>query len=452
MEVKEIVSQANGMLETCFAVVYSGANRYSAYSIVAALESRLSNVATFMVRWDRVPVVIETLAALRRHCRKLIVGITFMTTQVDYVRDLVKLLRQYLGDVLLVAGGPHATGDPLGTLYKLGFDVVVYGEGEETIVKLVQEYDSCGNFRVCGTAYLEGDRVVIKRRGKPVNLDDYPPFPHWRGLFAPIEIMRGCSSACHYCQVTYAFGLPRYRSVEAIRNAASIQLSSGMKDLRFIAPNALGYGSSNGIRPNPSALCELLETLHSIAKKHGGRVFLGSFPSEVRPDSVNIETARLLRLYADNKRVIVGAQSFSDDVLKLLNRGHTVEDVQNAIDVLLEYGFSVDVDVMFGFPFEEDCEIIRALNFMVNKVLSKPGVRLHLHTFMPLPGTPLFEAPIRPLSDTVKKALAKLVGTGKAYGEWREQEVKANIIAGFKEKKLVYGPKENLRHSVIIQC
>jgi B12-binding domain/radical SAM domain protein len=436
--------------ELCFAMIFDKDNRYSANAVVAAIESSSPNVKVFRIPLYKVLSVVQTVFDLQKVCQKVVAGFSFMTPQIPYVAELVKLLKAYAPSVLLVAGGPHATGDPVGTLKKLGFDVVVFGEGEDTVVELVRQYAESGEYRVCGTAYMDRDRVVLRRRGKSVDLDSYPPFPYWRGIVNPIEIMRGCSSACYFCQVTYSFGLPRYRSVEKVVEFARISMERGLRDLRFIAPNSLGYGSKDGVKPNTEAIYTLLYSLSSVAKAFNGRIFFGTFPSEIRPDSVTEDSVKILKAFAHNKRVIVGAQSGSNRVLKMLHRGHTVEDVENAIELFTQNGFSVDVDLIFGFPFESDEDFEETIGFMYRHV--DKDVRFHLHTFIPLPGTPLSDADSVPLDSRKKAVLAKLIGMGKAYGYWLEQERIAAIISELRKKKVIYSFVENLKMLKISYC
>jgi B12-binding domain/radical SAM domain protein len=436
--------------DLCFSIVFDKDNRYSANAIMAAVEQYNTGVKVFRIPLYRVLDVVQTILDMQKMCRKIVAGFSFMTPQIPYIADLIKLLKIYAPNVLLVAGGPHATGDPLGTLKKLGFDVIVYGEGEETIIELLRHYAESSEYRVCGTAYLDGDRVILRKRSRYIDLDLYPPFPYWRNIVNPIEIMRGCSSACHFCQVTYSFGLPRYRSVEKVAELARVSMERGLRDLRFIAPNSLGYGSRDGVKPNLDALYVLLHSLSKVAKNFNGRIFFGTFPSEIRPDSVNMDSVRILRFFAHNRRVIVGAQSGSNNVLKVLHRGHTVEDVENAIDVLTQSGFSVDIDLIFGFPFETSDDFEETVKFM-NRNVDK-NVRFHLHTFIPLPGTPLSDANSTTLDSWKKAVLAKFVGMGKAYGYWIEQERLAMMISELRRKKFIYSFSENLKILKISPC
>ncbi len=281
-------------MKICLALIHAKDNKYTVNILRAAIEYKVPNVIVYTVRWDDNYDVIQKISLLNEKCEKLLIGFTFMTTQLMSIIDYVKTLRKVFPNATLIAGGPHASGDPLGTLTNLGFDLVVYGEGEDTIVEMLSSIINGGDPYVCGTAYIDSGKMIIRKRSRYVDLDLYPPFPYWRNTFNPIEIMRGCSSSCYFCQVTYLYGAPRYRSIEKIVYYSEIMLSSGLKDLRFIAPNSLGYGSNNGIKPDSKVL-DLLQQLRLVAGKYKGRIFFGTFPSEVRPDSVAEDFIREIR-------------------------------------------------------------------------------------------------------------------------------------------------------------
>ncbi len=67
------------------------------------------------------------------------------------------LVRNRSQDILYVAGGPHPSGDPEGTL-QLGFDLVLIGEGEITFPRLLNAYFSHSDYHlVQGVAFWKGD-------------------------------------------------------------------------------------------------------------------------------------------------------------------------------------------------------------------------------------------------------------------------------------------------------
>ncbi|MEM1805130.1 MAG: TIGR04013 family B12-binding domain/radical SAM domain-containing protein [Ignisphaera sp.] len=437
------------MYDVCLAILYGKSNKYTVNVLTAAVETYYSSAKVYLLRFDKGYGILEDVLNIKRKCHKIVVGFTFMTHQIDVILRILVSIKQILPNALYIAGGPHASGDPLGTLTKLGFDLVVYGEGEATLIDILEAINNNEDPKVCGTAYIEDDTLVIRRRPF-INLDAYPPFPYWRNLFNPIEIMRGCSASCYFCQVSYMFGPPRYRSIENILYYSKIMMERGLKDLRFIAPNSFGYGSNDGIKPAPDKLLELLQKLREQSNSYGGRIFFGTFPSEVRPDSVEEDIVKCIRKLVDNKRIIIGGQSGSKKVLHKIHRRHDVDTIVNAVDILTRNGFEVDVDLILGFEFEDDDDIIETIN-LINK-LKKYKTRIHLHTFIPLPGTPFSSMRFKSINENIRRYLFKLVGEGRAYGDWIDQEKIAQYIISLREKEIIYDIDKYAGRIKIIDC
>jgi radical SAM superfamily enzyme YgiQ (UPF0313 family) len=192
----------------------------------------------------------------------------------------------------------------------------------------------------------------------------------------------------------------------------------GGQDVRFVTPSALAYGSTAG-EPILDAVEELLASVREAAGA-GARIWLGTFPSEVRPEHVTPEAVRLLRRFVANDHLAIGAQSGSDAVLAAARRGHGAEDVRRAVRVAREGGFGAKVDLIFGLPGEtpEDAEASRVLA----EELAAEGAEIRVHAFLPLPGTPWAGAAPGRLDEETRRLVERLEGSGRASGPWRRQE------------------------------
>lgn len=326
---------------------------------------------------------------------------SFMTPQADAVREEVSRLRGAGGSMLTIAGGPHPSGDPQGTL-AMGFRWVAVGEAGAPFVELVR-------------SVLAGSRPnpgVLPAWRLP-NLDQYDPWPNSGRLYAHVEITRGCPIGCAFCQTPTLFGRkPRHRSLASLERLLRDSVRTGHCFTRFVAPNAFAYGSLDGRTPNPNEV----EALLMLARRSGlKKVFFGTFPSEVRPESATPEMLRLVHDLCDNRNLSVGLQSGSDDVLRRLHRGHTVEQGVRAVANMAQAGFVARVDFIFGLPGETDAER-RATREVVEHVTSAYGARVHAHVFTPLPGTPLASATPSPIDTATRELVEALRGRGLVSG------------------------------------
>ena len=417
-----------------FVVFYQKKNIYSFNALIGALETveELDDIDLYFIRGSEN--LDNELERICENHRKVVLGISFFTTQLWEINDLLKLLRaKYKERVLFIAGGPHPIGDPKGTL-KMGFDIVVVGEGEETLIEILYNVKNNKKFdTIRGIAYFNKDKILITtKKRRWIDLDKYPPLPVKNVKFGAIEITRGCPFACYFCQTPYILGTrPRHRSIKSICDAVSVMKTYNKTDIRFITPNAFSYGSPDGKSLKIPLLEKLLIEITKIIKPKG-KIYLGSFPSEVRPEHVTKETLGLILKYAANDNIVLGAQSGSQKVLDLCNRGHSIQDVYNAVKLTLEAGLTPNVDFIFNLPNETEEDIDLTIDFMYK--ISDMGAKIHSHTFMPLPLTKFAYEDVKDVDEKIIKTISKLSSQGLAYGEWKKQEKLAKEISKYLKK------------------
>ena len=319
--------------------------------------------------------------------RKIVVFWSFFSAAFPTaVTHLAETISRTNGDnVIHIAGGVHASAEPQQTLSS-GFDFVAVGEGEETIVGIARQLIAGRDIsNVPGINYLENEVLMSAKPAKRIELDDFPPFAVRNRRFNPIEITRGCIYACKFCQTPFMFKAKfRHRSVNNVIKYVTIMRNLGMKDIRFITPTSLSYGSDDET-VNLERVEELLSNIRSVIGADG-KLFFGSFPSEIRPEHASPEAFRMLKKYIDNDNIIIGGQSGSERILDSSKRGHGVEDIERAVRYAVEGGFVPNVDFLFGLPGETNRDAQESINLADR--LAEAGARIHGHTFMPLPGTP----------------------------------------------------------------
>lgn len=374
-------------------------------------------------------VVAASRSALASSDARVLVGWSFYSPDAAAMAAELRAVRARIDDarVVHIAGGVHATAEPLATL-RAGWDLIASGEGERTICELVAAAAAGGDLRaVAGVCSRLADGT-LRRNPRPerVALDDHPPFGPSHGRYGPIEITRGCVYACRFCQTPYFAGAAfRHRSVGNVRHWVRFLVERGFRDFRFLSPTALSYGA-RGPEPDLGAVEELLAGVREDIGP-ARKLWFGTFPSEVRPEHVTPASLRLLRRYVDNRALIVGGQSGSDRVLAASARGHDVAAVERAVALCVEHGFVPHVDFLFGLPGEEQADVEATLRCM--DTLVARGAKVHGHTFLPLPGTPFRRAAAGAISAATRQRLRQLASRGQLYGQWEQQERTARELA-----------------------
>lgn len=396
-------------------------NRYTLPLLIGGLEEG-GWLANLQILLAKSPVEIK-----EKICASpTIIAYSFMTPYMLKVKTEIEELRKvFNGKILLIAGGPHATADPVGTL-KLGFDYVFPGEAEETLPRFLKQFL---------TGRLPADNIIDQEDQSTI-APFFPPYSREYNFFGPIEISRGCLYKCAFCQTPRIFGSSlRHRDLRNLAYHLKRAASFGYRRCSLISSNALAYGSYNLGQPNLSSLIRLFE----VCKEAGyTKINFGSFPSEVRPDWIYPEALELIKKFCHNHTIVLGAQSGSDALLEKLHRAHTAGQALEAVKLIKQAELTAHVDFIFGFPEETKEDRLQSLQ-LASKMIREYGAKIHAHAFLPLPGTPLFTQEPTPLDPETKATLIKWEKEKKLDGWWREQEFLAQEIIKWRDQGLISG-------------
>ena len=204
---------------TALVVLYDNLHKNSFNALIGALEID-EYFNNFPIYFANKKDIFNLERILKKH-DKVVIAVSFFTTELwktyDLINELKAKYQNYEDKIIYLAGGPHPTGDPRGTL-TLGFDVVCIGEGEETFPEFIKAVNEDDDYKkVKGISYLDNNELIFTGRRKPIDLNKYPPFPVRHNKFSPIEITRGCPYLCYFCQTPRIFGKNvRHRSIENI--------------------------------------------------------------------------------------------------------------------------------------------------------------------------------------------------------------------------------------------
>lgn len=182
------------------------------------------------------------------------------------------------------------------------------------------------------------------------------------GLYIHIPF---CASRCVYCGFYSTTLKNRYQEyVDAVQKELCLR-----KD--YLRGEAIQTIYIGGGTPSQLPILELTRLINAITN-HLSPITQTEFTIECNPDDITPEYAKSLALLGIN-RVSMGAQSFSDERLRFLNRRHKAQQVRDAVVVLRNNGIeNISIDLMFGFPDEtlDDWryDIDEALKLHVNHI------------------------------------------------------------------------------------
>lgn len=151
-----------------------------------------------------------------------------------------------------------------------------------------------------------------------------------------------CARRCGYCNFTLVAG--RGDLIEPYLTALERELS-WLGELREVDTLFFGGGTPTQLRgPELERLLALVRRWHPPAAGYEWSV-------EANPADVERECVRILAEQGVT-RVSLGAQSFSADKLRVLERDHLPADIHRAVALVREAGMSVAIDLIFGVPGE----------------------------------------------------------------------------------------------------
>lgn len=289
----------------------------------------------------------------------------------------------------IFVGGVHPSIFPEQFVKNWDVDAVCIGEGEETLLELLNSAPS-GYSRIKGICFFDLERNQIVRtetRPRIADLSAHPmPARHLidedrviltdRGpeiglRCAPVMFSRGCSRRCNFCG-----NVPtktRYRSALAVHEKISHLVQRYKAESLHLLDDSFTENKSSAME---------------IANIIGESGLMWSALS--RLDNI---TPELLQNFRKNKcqSLSFGMESGSPKILKAMNKQISVDQIREGIRLTSEAGILVKVFILHGFPgetMETTEETISLLEELHPYIFGVSETR-----FVPLPGSSAYHNP-----------------------------------------------------------
>lgn len=324
------------------------------------------------------------------------------------------------GDPFVIAGGPAANNtEPLADFV----DLYNLGEGEEMLPEILDVYTQWKQegapreeflrraAKISGV-YVPSFYRVPEEGGQPVPKEEYAgiapksirkrvvkdfdrtyfpdrfvvPFSGVVHDRIMLEIFRGCSRGCRFCQAGFIYRPVRERSVDTLVDLAEKLVdNTGYEEIPMLSLSTSDY----------SHLPQLADAL--LAKVEDRKVNLG-LPS-LRVDSFSL--GLMERVSRVRKSGLTFAPEAGTQRLRnVINKGVTEEDLLHSVELAFQGGWhGVKLYFMLGLPTETDEDILGIAD-LAQKVLGvydrvhygrkarRPEITVSVSTFVPKPFTP----------------------------------------------------------------
>jgi len=314
-----------------------------------------------------------------------VICIGSLVSTYKYVKELIKIIKEKTEKTKIIVGNSLAVVDKL--LMKQGVDVVVHGEGEETITEVLNAFVNKKSLtKIKGISY-NGKRHEDRPPMKDIDNVPYPAydlFPMKVYLKAVIDdatknpdmnmvVSRGCPYNCHYCYKNFG-RVYRIRSVNNVLGEISLlKKKYGVRAIVFCDDNF-------GIKK---------DWLNEFCKKIKSYKMEWGCMTRVDSPILNEETLKLMKR-SGCKSIGFGLESASTEILKNMNKGVNPTQMINAIKLVRKFGIRGDGSWMFGYPGETKESALKTINFCYEN-----GLPLWWGYTTPYPETPLWEWAIK---------------------------------------------------------
>jgi len=267
------------------------------------------------------------------------VGITSTTISYIPATKIARAVKEVLPDAMVVIGGVHVTFTAHETLEECPWiDVVVRGEGEKTMLELVQGKNPA---EIDGISYRDNGKIVDNQDRAPLQPEEIP-IPAYDLLdmrkYAYVVLMctRGCPYQCTFCELPDIHGRKiRYRNSSDVSRELELALSLN-PDLE--------------IRYEDEFMGLQMERTRDVLELIAGKN-VGQFRAATRPDAVNDELLKLLKK-AGCTNLYIGMESGSDQVLRLNKRSITVAKILEIATLFERNEMLFHAGFILGMPGE----------------------------------------------------------------------------------------------------
>ncbi len=303
----------------------------------------------------------------------------------------------------VVAGGPCAC-NPV-TISKF-IDIFMLGEGEELINTLAEEYIKWKEKKLPKIEFLKSikdlkgiyipsihtkdniiEKVVIKDMDKvPYPTNYVVPSTDIIQNRISLEVFRGCTRSCRFCQAGYIYRPVREKSVDTLLSQAKEMIKkTGQDEVSLCSLSTIDYSDFN----------KLAEGLIDIGKDKKVGI---SLPS-IRIDAIDVDILKQIQEVRKSS-LTFAPEAGSQRLRDVINKNITKENILKGCKLAFENGWSnIKLYFMIGLPTEtyhDLREIVDLANSIVDLYYSLPkekrrgkcNVTVSTSTFVPKPHTP----------------------------------------------------------------
>jgi radical SAM superfamily enzyme YgiQ (UPF0313 family) len=322
----------------------------------------------------------------------LCLGISLLTgPMIRSAAKVARFARQRFPGLAVILGGWHPSLLPQQTLEADYVDVVVRGQGELTLLEIVQRLSAGSDLAGIRGASVKVDGRMVHGPERPVenlnrlptpafHLADFDAYEKACGLRTLTYASSvGCPYACNYCtdQVFYKRRFNAYRPERVVREVTELVARYGLSEVAFLDSN------------------------FPVDVKRALEIARGFLEADVKFRwTVQASTDLLCRMSDEDVCVLAeaglhhlgfGTESGSEEVLAFMNKKHQrISDMYETARKTGRAGIRVTFNLIFGYPGETEADRVKTLRIMNDIGRQYLHVSFSPNVFTPYPGIPIW--------------------------------------------------------------
>lgn len=258
----------------------------------------------------------------------------------------------------VVVGGPWAYHFPEDAL-RAGADVVVRGEGETTVPRLVESLR-----QGCTGLIIEADKMADLAQSPPPRYDLIDP---GRYTDMSIQFSRGCPFACEFCDVTLMLG-------KKVRTKTPEQVMEELESLYHMGWRRAVFFVDDNFLGNPSKTRALLEELIPWME---ARRYPFDFYTQASMDLARHEDLMDLMLRAGFYSVFLGVETTDKESLRRSGKIQNLAiDLEEACEKINRGGLQIIAGCILGFDHERPGADQRLIDFAARRHIPEMFITL----------------------------------------------------------------------------
>jgi len=321
-----------------------------------------------------------------------LVGLSVMTMQVSSALKISKLIRDFSSQIPIIWGGVQPTLFPEQVVKHPLIDIAVFGEGEQTLLNLIETIGNRNNLRnIPGIAFQKKGKIIVNRERPFLKMDDLP-LPNWSLMpkeilediyLIPTHTSRGCPHQCAFCINSITNNYWRGRSAELVlRELKQIKQQSYFQD------KPMRFWDENFFTDIPRAKAIIKGMIERKLDRPWETTVRVDYIKEGMIDDNFLDLLKKSGCYL----LSYGGESGSEIVLKKINKGINPAQIIYSAKQTLKYDIIPQYSFMVGLPDEERTDIDKTIQIIDQLTdLSSQIQILGPQAFRPYPGSALYQ-------------------------------------------------------------